>query len=189
MHKGTGSRCLTYTGNFWRDRIKALGPPEHGAALWLPAYGPNDGKTRIDPGQFVPKGFRLKFHQWTDKGRVEGVEHQPVDCNVWLGTLEELKAFCHDGGAASKAPAKARAAAAGDDGAALARTRAPADGPREPMSTKEVQQALQQDRLADQGRRRLRREDGGGAARLPARLRDHAAEAQRRDRSQDEDAR
>jgi GH25 family lysozyme M1 (1,4-beta-N-acetylmuramidase) len=97
VRRATGRDAITYTGNFWRDRVGGLGPPRNGAALWLPVYGPNDGTTRVDPTPFVPRGaFRLRLHQWTDRGRVAGVQHQPVDMNVWLGTLAELRAWCRD---------------------------------------------------------------------------------------------
>lgn len=147
VFEATGSPCVTYTGNFWRDRVKALGPPAHGAMLWLPAYGPDDGKTHIDPKGLVPHGFHLKFHQWTDKGHVDGVQHQPVDCNVWLGTLEELQAFCHqDPGHAAKQPHAHSATA--DPAPAPAPPTPPEPPPHggpahAPMTEKQVQQALQ----------------------------------------------
>ena len=143
VRKATGRDCLTYTGNFWRDRVGSLGPPRQGAALWLPVYGRNDGKTRTDPKGFVPQGgFKLKLHQWTDKGRVDGVAHQPVDCNVWLGTLEELRAFC-DGGEVPRPRRRPRPQQVDPDHPAPDPGKpSGGDGAHTPMSTEDIQRAL-----------------------------------------------
>lgn len=149
VRRATGREAITYTGNFWRDRVGGLGPPRNGAVLWLPVYGPNDGRTRVDPTPFIPRGaFRLRLHQWTDRGRVAGVQHQPVDMNVWLSTLAQLRAFCSDerarrrpGARPRPRPAGVPAAIAGGAGpAALVRPAArPVGGP---MSVEDVQRAL-----------------------------------------------
>jgi GH25 family lysozyme M1 (1,4-beta-N-acetylmuramidase) len=146
VKRATGRPSLTYTGNFWRDKVGALGPPANGANLWLPVYGPNDGTTRVDPRSFVPRGFRLRFHQWTDRGRTAGVQHQPVDQNVWFGTLAELRTFCRDGATRRAAVRAARApapsAAPTPRAAPAPRPGAPAADGDGPLTVEEAQRAL-----------------------------------------------
>jgi GH25 family lysozyme M1 (1,4-beta-N-acetylmuramidase) len=133
VHEATGRDVITYTGDFWRDRVGRLGPPRHGEQLWLPVYGPNDGKTRVAPETLVPRGFRLLMHQWTDKGHVDGVQAQPVDLNVWFGTLAQLRSLCDGGAVAARRPRPRPAPPP------PAVTSAAADGA---MSVKDVQRAL-----------------------------------------------
>lgn len=71
VHKLGGVRALTYSGPAF---IQAQGWSKTfgtGAGLWLADWGPNDGH---DHGAHIPPPWtRIRAHQYTSKGRVEGV--------------------------------------------------------------------------------------------------------------------
>lgn len=80
-----GRSPITYTGFWWRDvglRVKNRECP-----LWLAAYVD-------DPRQYVPRPTwtprDMRFHQYTDKGRVNGIQGD-VDRNHFLGTRKALE--------------------------------------------------------------------------------------------------
>lgn len=77
-------RPVIYTGKWFWDGV--LGARNrHGCPLWLAAYTPRWAK-------FIPSGWkRVTFHQYSGHGKVPGIKTY-VDLDVFLGTLNELKA-------------------------------------------------------------------------------------------------
>ncbi len=75
-----GSKPIIYTGRtFYTNYLKGH---LNEYPLWIASYS---GKHKLDQIDWV-------FHQFTDKVRVKGINHQ-VDGNDFKGSLEELKAL------------------------------------------------------------------------------------------------
>lgn len=95
LRRKTGAWPVIYGGAY------VLGPmnldrssPLASCPLWLPAYGPNDGKRHPTQIPTVPQPWRtgsgIAVHQYTSNGTVDGVPG-PVDMNHALAPLSTLR--------------------------------------------------------------------------------------------------
>ncbi len=88
IREKTGLEPIIYTGAyFWRDEVASAAFLR--SPLWLAHYTDvANGVCAGDPSPWP----RFHFWQWTDKGRVNGIQGN-VDLNAFRGTLAELKAL------------------------------------------------------------------------------------------------
>jgi LysM repeat protein len=111
-----GRKPIIYSGQFFLQdylSVQGGGPPAWARdyPLWLAQY-PNVYVEGSQP--FLPRGwFKWTFWQYSDKGRVNGI-NAAVDLDVFNGTLEELYKFAGVKLEASDQAPKSHTIAAGD---------------------------------------------------------------------------
>ncbi|MFH9090958.1 glycoside hydrolase family 25 protein [Streptomyces sp. NPDC017673] len=67
-----------------------------GHVLWQPRY--QSGST--EPADLPRAGGHWKFWQYSEHGKVPGIDSEDVDLNVFRGTLAELQQLAHQSGTA-----------------------------------------------------------------------------------------
>ncbi|MBW7466703.1 glycoside hydrolase family 25 protein [Pontibacter aydingkolensis] len=80
-----GAKPIIYTGySFYKDYLEGYFDEY---PLWIAHYNVQELKLKRDARTL------LSFWQHTDRGAIEGIKGS-VDCNVFYGSMRELKSFC-----------------------------------------------------------------------------------------------